>query len=134
MGIYPGPDTARAPRGIVKISFFDSGDIEIDINTDGMAMECSSSNRNLNGCGIHIHEGKVCDDSDEIGFHYSWTRSGYDPWEDVRYESNSRGTTQMTIMLPEGNGYTMQENYGHAVVMHDADGNRISCGILGTMY
>jgi len=134
MGIYPGPDTARAPRGIVKISFLDSGDIEININTNGMAKKCSTSNENLNGCGIHIHEGKVCDDYDEIGFHYWRPMSADDPWGDIRYQSNSKGTTQMTIIIPDGNGYTMEENDGHAVVMHDADGNRISCGILGKMY
>jgi len=36
---------------------------------------------------------------------------------DIRYQSNSKGTTQMTIILPDEN-----------------DGNRISRGILGKMY
>jgi len=130
MGIYPGPATAAAPGGILQVSFESDGTLKIFMDTIGMFPNCSTSNTQTNGCGFHIHQGTVCNNDVLIAGHYWQPSSQPDPWANVRFNSDSVGRTKMIIYLPGGNGYDYQGNYGHAVVIHRDDGQRIACGIL----
>merc|ERR1719164_359233 len=51
-----------------------------------------------NACGIHIHEGKTCDDASAVGGHYFATDS--DPWSPLGYNSlfgYARGSVKAAI-------------------------------------
>jgi hypothetical protein len=136
MGIYPNDETtSSAPGGFVEMEFDESsGDIGIEMNLFGMAPDCSTTNTEVNGCGVHIHAGIVCNDNDEIAGHYWTPSSDLDPWQEARYDSNAKGRVDMEIHIPGGNGYSLEENEMHSVVVHDATGARISCGILYKQY
>ena len=139
MGIYPGTDSASAPGGIVKVIFNpNNNNIRIHMNTVGMDANCNGINNTIaNGCGLHIHSGKVCNNSTAVGGHY-WTPStpadlaspAVDPWLTVKYTSNGDGKTNEFIRLLGGNGYNFNSNKGHAFVIHGAKGQKISCGVL----
>lgn len=137
MGIYPGSSNAR-PGGIVQFMFDVYGNIKIYMNTYGMAASCPTTDTTTqNVCGVHIHVGTVCNDNTLIGDHFwkSATATATDPWNNVKYSSDSVGNTNSYLYLPGGNGYDYYGNKGHAVVIHgaaDATGTvpRIACGIL----
>jgi Cu/Zn superoxide dismutase len=75
--------------------------------------------------GIHIHEGTTCETS---GGHY-FNPGTSDPWTTTYAPASSDGTSTGGFDLLQD--YTLEENLGHAVVVHSAfDGSRISCGVL----
>ena len=132
MRIYPGTDSASAPGGIVKVIFNSNNEnIRIYMNTVGIDVNCKGMNNTVtNGCGLHIHIGKECKDAIAIGGHF-WTPStAVDPWLTVKYTSNRHRETNECITLVGGNGYKFNSNKGHAFVIHGANGQRISCGVL----
>jgi Cu/Zn superoxide dismutase len=129
MGIYPGSSNP-SPRGIVQVIIDTFGNIKVYMNTMGMALSCNSTNTALNGCGIHIHAGTVCNDNTLISGHYWTPATAADPWINIRYPSDTQGTTNANINMNGGNGYDYNGNKGHALVIHDAGGTRIACGIL----
>jgi len=84
-----------------------------------------------NSCGVSIYTGKSC--SEDPGQHF-WNVSYYneDPWTPVSYKTISGeigvGTVQQTSEVLTG--LDMAEMIGRALVVHDFDGQGISCGIL----
>lgn len=52
----------------------------------------------------------------------------YDPWNFVSYNATDDGTTTTGFYMDTGLG--LQENDGHAVVIHIAGGARVGCGVL----
>lgn len=46
-----------------------------------------------NGCGVHIHSGKGCEDAAAQGGHYFVDPVTEDPWVDARYSSDSVGSS-----------------------------------------
>jgi Cu/Zn superoxide dismutase len=87
---------------------------------------------NCTNCGIHIHEGVTCSDADSVGGHYY--KVSVDPWTTdggAIYTSDGDGLAMGSFTLLTGYD-TMQQNVGHAVVIHDQDGVRVSCGLLVT--
>jgi len=85
-----------------------------------------------NGCGLHIHEGMICDDADEIGGHYYNQDMDTDPWLTVDYvakekggEVKTKGETKVNIGTP------LKTATARAVIVHQlADGARIACAQL----
>ena len=77
---------------------------------------------------MHIHEGTSCDTDGDVGGHY-WDASLADPWTEdaTKYETNA-GKAQGSFQL--NSGYTFDGNVGHVVVVHNAGGNRVACGVL----
>lgn len=144
--VYPEFQTIfDTPSGVVAISFYENGDLTIALDAQDLPASCSDSNMNTNGCGVHIHEGTSCDRAALIGGHFyknSAVESVTDPWANVRYFSDTDGVSTSramgdgmntkTILLRGGSGYGAEENVGQAVVVHDANGGRIGCGLLGT--
>jgi hypothetical protein len=132
MGIYPGPNRSAAPGGFVEMTFQGNGDIDILMDTFDMAPDCYQDITGVNTCGVHIHAGTHCDMDSRVGEHYYDPSSfSMDPWQNVRYKSDDQGRTDiMSFTMSGGNGYDMSNNEDHAVVIHDKNGNKMSCGIL----
>ena len=84
-------------------------------------------------CRIHIATGTMCEDADEVGGHY-WNSDviSEDPWtrrNGAFYNSNNNGKAIGAFEVD--NGYSYEENLGHAVVIYAMDGRtKIGCGIL----
>jgi hypothetical protein len=80
-----------------------------------------------NGCGLHVHSGDSCRDTDSQGGHYYNNNVADDPWLDIGYLYTS----------PVGNAYhadcvaTGEKVYAdHAFIVHAKNGSRVACDIL----
>ncbi len=126
---FPQANSSLKPLGSVLLSFSIDG-IEIEMNVSGLDSLCMPSN--VNGCGIHIHEGVSCESSDKVKGHY-WSNNvlgNGDPWANITYTTNEAGLSGGSVILAGGNGYSADENDGHSIVIHDLNGTKIGCGIL----
>lgn len=71
-----------------------------------------------------------CDDASAPGGHY-WNTAKFgteDPWNHVSYDGTYDGTSTTGFHI--NSGYGLDENEGHAVVVHTEGGERIGCGVL----
>jgi len=130
MAAYPGTDST--PMGEVHLTVFPNYDIIIEIDAKGLAPSCNAAtNTNLNGCGVHIHEGNTCNTASLVGGHFwSTAKSVEDPWVDIRYDSNGAGESNDVVGVIRGNGYDADINFARALLLHDETGARIACGLL----
>lgn len=77
-----------------------------------------------NSCGIHIHAGTTCADMTKVGgHHYNIQAMTSDPWLRAYY-------TRIDGSLIVNHGFTYKESVGHAFVIHDKHGIRLSCELL----
>ena len=130
MANYPGSNYTENSSGTVKV-FEDKNDLWIKMNMVGVAPNCSPAETQKNGCGVHIHAGTTCSDAAQVGDHYfNPNIFSTDPWVSIRYNSNSAGRSEDYIHMVGGNGYDLNQNKNRAMVIHDANGTRISCGLL----
>lgn len=86
------------------------------------ASKCTAKN----GCGVHIHNGKSCDNNDTQGGHYFFYSSLRDPWLDQKYSSDPSGKAVISSIV------SIETNIlnDFPVIVHDEQGSRIGCGIL----
>merc|ERR1712127_1088293 len=79
-----------------------------------------------NSCGIHFHAGTSCADAGLVGGHY-WNSAelAADPWTFGAYYTKERGYEK--VFYGAGSGSTT----GRVFVLHDRDGKRISCDVVG---
>lgn len=128
---FTNTNSSLNPHGVVSISSYSNYDIRINLTITGLDSICSPTD--TGGCGIHIHEGFNCDTSDEVMGHY-WNQineeSLLDPWLTTTYSTNEVGTADGSIWMLGGNGYSVEENNGHAIVVHDRNGKKVGCGVL----
>merc|ERR1739845_83109 len=88
--IYPGYSGPRIVTGYVHAYLDHAGHANLHYSLHGVEDECKTTPEGVaNACGIHIHEGKTCDDASAVGGHYYATES--DPWGALGYKSNSYG-------------------------------------------
>jgi len=87
------------------------------------------SDANPGSCEIHIHTGVSC--SEVAGGHYFDENVGMDPWTRVKYLSCSTGATTCAGVVVV-TGLSNWNVTGHAVIVHDATGAKVACGILST--
>jgi len=129
---YPGADISRSPNGNVYMTFDENCGITIALAAKDLKRRCTDTNTVKNGCGIHVHAGLSCDYADLVLGHYYPESMAKDPWLDVRYNSDVEGTSNVdsSITMMKGSGYSAADNVGRAVVVHDAEGKRIGCGLL----
>jgi len=87
--------------------------------------------------GIHIHEGTTCKYANEVGGHFWTPKYRPDPWNGdySEWTSNKNGFTvdkhgNKKYVYWIDSGYTWNENFHHAFVIHESDGTRAACGIL----
>lgn len=131
MGPYPGEpaDPNARVEGTVTAVFRPGvhGSLTLQYNLRGLPhtlCEC---------CGIHIHDGKSCEDHAFVGDHY-WNPDviAGDVWNK---EHNACYTTQGDTGFSTGSfglytGHGYDDNKFHAVVVHNNLGQRIGCGTL----
>jgi len=93
-----------------------------------LPLKCS----NVNGCGLFIATGTTCDDVAMVGGPY-WNANDLleNPWTAHSYVANE-ATGVASGAFDFYNGYSHDDNYGHAVVMLDDSGVRVACGVLLT--
>lgn len=92
----------------------------VQANLDGS--NCPSRD----GCGVRIHSGTSCDDSETQGGHFFNFEAEDDPWLDEKYSSDSSGRAVFSSLISIGT----DEVNGLPVVVYDELGFRIGCGML----
>jgi len=118
LGPYPG-SSLMAPTGTVSVSF---NQAILSVAYDMKKIAPSSQG------GIHIHAGTSCADAEKVGGHY-WSASlGEDTWKSTIWKSDAQGEANGILTLKTG--YSYEENLSHALVVHNAEGARIACGVL----
>merc|ERR1712078_924141 len=83
---YPGYEGPLKVTGEVNAYLAKSGSAYLTYSLRGLEDACKTTPEGVaNACGIHIHEGKTCDDASAVGGHYFATDS--DPWSPLGYNS-----------------------------------------------
>jgi len=124
MGPYPGYEGDLSPDGSVTVTFFADDTFSFDYDVKGLR-------ENVEGAGIHIHAGLSCDSHEEVLGHGWNTEVVRDLWTmsgGAIYSTDKKGTADGMFHLY--NGFKIEENVHHALVIHDADGTRVGCGVL----
>ena len=124
IGAYPGYEGDLSPVGTVTLTFFADDTFSFDYNVKGLR-------ENVKGAGIHIHAGVSCDSHEEVLGHGWNTEVLRDLWTlagGAIYSTNTKGTADGMFHLY--NGFKIEENVHHALVIHDFDGTRVGCGVL----
>jgi len=117
---YPGYAGVSEPVGTVLVT--DAGSSSVAIEGTVAGLEASATG------GFHIHEGYNCD---AAGGHY-FEEGADDPWLVTTYATDANGVDDAVSLLVAP--YTLRQEYPvahRAVVLHEADGTRVACGLLG---
>jgi len=126
LGRYPTFTDASLISGEVTLAFLDTS-VTITYNLANVPTECTTAGSAGNSCGIHIHNGTSCDTNEEAGGH-RWLE-GEDPWKNAAYVTTD-GTNAEGVLTVD-NGYGQADNVGHAFVIHDYSGARVTCMVIG---
>ena len=122
---YPNSDgDLQHPRGYVVVTFYNDDTFLFEYSVTGLRPNV------MNG-GIHIHAGTSCETHELIMGHGWNTQLVRDLWTTeggAVYHTDSSGNTYGSFNLY--NGFGIEENVNHAVVIHDEDGTRVACGTL----
>ena len=137
IGAYPSSNSSAGGSVILQFAppstTEKEGMITIVMDVHNIAPNCIKTNDAENGCGIHIHNGTTnCDNEATVGPHY-WNKEIFpseDPWLPVKYESDAYGNSKSVIQMNGGNGFSATVNDNHNIVIHNANGGRIACGVL----
>lgn len=125
------PQWEGAPCDVVCFTGCGEG-LEPDLMSTygGGGEDCTSTN----GCGVHIHSGFGCDDSDAQGGHwYDSEMVMEDPWKQVGYKlTGPDGTAEFADCVQVGFDVKADPSLleGRAFVVHKNDGSRASCGLM----
>ena len=125
MGRYPGYTGPLNPRGTIRVIFQENGMMQVKMYT------FAGMEESIMDGGFHIHEGTTCDDADLVGPHYWNSDKVIDLWTTeggAVYDTFPHGKPKGSFFLYDG--FKVEDNVGHAVVAHAADGARIACGVL----
>ena len=87
-----------------------------------------------NSCGVHFHENPTC--TANAGGHYYTGAVTTDPWTNINYATGQAAATPanggtMVGTYSVNTGATSAQIAGKSLFVHDYDGNRIACGIIG---
>jgi len=137
---YTGPYNVETLPSTGDATIWSNGVVTLQYAINGVPVSCEKPSDKANSCGIHIHEGKTCDNASKVGGHYfDSTAMSSDPWASVVYTAKridgsptpeigeAQGFTSVTI-----GSQTQTDIVGRAMVIHGPDGERIGCGIIGT--
>jgi len=127
---WTGLSDVAAPNDVV--CFVGSATkLEADIESvygGGSGTQCSAAN----GCGVHVHAGTSCEDTDTQGGHWYNTETvSNDPWATIGYLStNAEGYGQYASCVRTGYDIMSDPSLleGHVFIVHGEDGSRVSCG------
>jgi hypothetical protein len=106
---------------------FKKNKVTFTYNLDGVDPDCAELGADPdtpNSCGIHFHAGTSCDTGDDVKGHY-WNSDELDedPWT-YGASYGSSGTKTVTYKI------SGEETVGRAFVLHDREGNRITCDLV----
>merc|ERR1719184_498728 len=125
MDLAPYPDYSGSYESIAGyIVVTESGSTSVTVTYDLAGLEASTSG------GIHIHVGTSCAAADFVGGHYYSDSLSSDPWT-VEWTSDSSGLASGAVTVETG--ILIDDNYGRALVVHDSDGTRSACGLIGSV-
>lgn len=96
------------------------GDITVITNENGTYVMGKLEGTTGSG-GVHIHEGKSCENP---GGHY-YNAQFVDPWLKTGYDESGVSTFYVPYQ-----GSAFENVEGHALVVHNAEGEKVSCTIL----
>merc|ERR1711998_366125 len=103
LGPYPGYAGDLDVTGEVDAYLSKTGNAYVTYTLAGLEDACKTTPDGVaNACGIHIHEGKSCDDADAVGGHYYSTDS--DPWGSLGYSTKFGGRARGSVKAPIGQG------------------------------
>lgn len=130
---YPGrTSTAAEPSGTVEAVFSWFGDLtSFTVNALNLGANCNSAS--TTGCLVSINIGNSCIEASIIGdFHYKTATNPFTIANKVLYTSDANGQViNNVIPIPSGgNGYDSAKNFGRVVVITDAAGAGLACGVL----
>lgn len=133
VGPYPGYSGPLKVEGTVDAYLAKSGNAYVTYTLKGLEDACKTTPAGVaNACGIHIHEGKTCDDASAVGGHYYDTESiSSDPWAPIGYVTKFGGFASGSGKAAIGQG---QDIAGRAIVVHDSTGARVGCAVLPSMF
>lgn len=143
---YPGYSGGLSVTGTVGAYLDKNNNAHIWYEMAGLEEDCDTNQGDsgvANACGIHIHEGKTCDDPSLVGGHYyAGSDSGEsDPWSDVTYvtsedKQHQRDSSNVRFSLWKSKGEKSvgigadQDVNGRAIVVHDKTGARVACAVI----
>jgi hypothetical protein len=124
MGPYPEYAGDLDPSGKVTLVFKSDDTFEFFFRVRGLEED-------VDAAGLHVHEGTSCDSPGVVlGHHWNenvvrdlWTIEG-----GSYYSTDCNGKAKGNFNMY--NGYGIEENSNHAVVIHAKDGSRVACGVL----
>lgn len=135
---YPGYEGTLDVSGTVKLvgtGLLDTATQTLSWDLQGVDPNCAQPPLDVkNSCGVHIHQGLSCD-ADAGGHYWNSTLITEDPWLVIRYTAKrmrfrrskyfarARGTAVNT-------GFTNYDVLGRTMVVHDATGARVACGLI----
>ncbi|CAE7488097.1 unnamed protein product [Symbiodinium natans] len=124
---YVGSSSPFQPQGVVEVESLPDGTTRLSWSLTGLDPACSSQCNQANCCGVHIHEGKSC--KIPAGAHF-WDSASIsqDPWLSVKYDSSTDPANLLSKEVKTG--LSNEDVLGRTVVIHDATGARIACGII----
>merc|ERR1719384_940317 len=98
----------------------------------GLDSRCSvgAGDNVKNGCGIHIHSGTNCQEN--IGGHFFSDSLNDDPWAPIVYVAGT-GSQDETDGVEVISGRSSSDIAGRTIVVHELNGGRIACGVIGTL-
>ena len=123
IGTYPSYAGANAASGTIAVTEIDRSSGGIFVFGTLTGLEASVTG------GIHIHSGVSCTTTDGPAGHY-WPDMDVDPWLVTTYTSDASGVASLELTVDD---YTLNDGYpvaGRTVVVHDAAGARIGCGVI----
>jgi hypothetical protein len=98
----------------------------VQFSIAGVEEECTQTPEGVaNACGIHIHEGKTCEDATQVGGHFYDSSIASDPWASQVYLARDGGATGL---FPTKIG--TDDVAGRTLVVHDKTGARVACGLI----
>lgn len=135
LGAYPGYSGDLRITGEVKALMSQRlGRVFVDYDLKGVEDACKTPEGFSNACGIHIHEGRTCDDHNAVGKHlYAETSRNNmgDPWlsPGARYTTQNGSVANGQVRAAIGDG---EDIAGRALVVTDSTGARVACALLPT--
>lgn len=109
-----------------------AGNLEPGIRSQfgGGGTNCTATN----GCGVHVHAGTDCSNTETQGGHwYNTEVLSIDPWAIIGYkQTDSDGYGQYASCVRTGFDVMSDPSQlmGRAFIVHAEDGSRISCGLI----
>jgi len=117
-----GTVTVFAPQNEPYLGYVGYGGFLMNAPSNLDKDNCTATN----GCGVHIHSGNSCANSDAEGGHYYVDPVSSDPWGEEKYSSDMMGSGTFSSLVFIGG----DDVEGRAFIVHAEDGSRIGCGIL----